>query len=530
MRVLTLVTAFCAAAAFSQAQDCDLIIRNGRIIDGAGNPWFYGDVAVAGGRIAAVGTLDPGAAAPRVIDAQGHYIAPGFIDVHTHCEDDLLRHPDAENFIRMGVTTIIMGNCGSSYPRLADAFTSQAVKGASPNYASLAGHNTIRQKIMGNVNGNPSTTEIAAMKDLVGQAMRDGAVGLSTGLIYTPGIFAKTPEIVALAAEAKKYGGIYATHMRSEGNNIFEAINEAITVGRETSIPVHISHFKIVSPKHFGESTRTIQMIEDARRGGLDVTADQYLYTASSTGITMMLPDWALEGTSSALLARLRDPVMRKKMIDDMIAERRDKAGRKDLSYARVANFRADASINGMNLLDLARKWRGSESWEAQNEVILDIVTSGGASMVYHSMSAEDVRRIAQWPLTMFGSDSGVRVPGEGMPHPRGYGNCARALAHFVRDTGLLRLEDAVRKMTSYPAQRFGFHDRGLLRPGCAADIVIFDLARVSDNSTFDKPHAYASGFTHVIVNGVPVIDDERATGQRPGKPLYGRGRTSQSR
>ncbi|MCX7717816.1 MAG: D-aminoacylase [Candidatus Sumerlaeaceae bacterium] len=503
----------------------DTIIRNGRIIDGAGNPWYRGDLAIREGRIAAVGWLDPASSATRVIDAADRYVTPGFIDVHTHCEGDLTSQPEAENFVRMGVTTIVTGNCGGSYLNLGDAFTSHAQRGIGLNMASLIGHNTVRREVMGNRNRAPTTTETEAMKALVARAMEDGAVGFSTGLIYTPGLYAKTPEIAELAAVAARYGGLYATHMRSEGLDILSAIDEALSVGLQAKIPVQISHFKIVAPKRHGQSTVTIGMVEEARRRGQDVTVDQYVYTASSTGLRSILPDAVQEGTTSEVIARINDPAQRQKIIDEMIEDKHTTAGRPDMSYAVVANFPADPSVNGMNLKEIALRYKNSDSWQAQMETVLDIVTSGGASMVFHSIDEGDLRRIAQYPFTMFASDSGVRTFGLGAPHPRGYGNNARVLAHYVRDEQVLRLEDAVRRMTSLPAQRFRFHDRGLLRPGAAADIVIFDLNRVQDRSTFDSPHAYAEGFDYVFVNGVAVIDDGILTRRLPGQILYGPGR-----
>lgn len=505
------------------AETYDTIVQNARIIDGTGNPWYKGDVAIKDGRIAALGNLDPASSAPRVIDAHGSYLTPGFIDVHTHCEDDLFKMPEAENFVRMGVTSIVMGNCGSSYLNLGEAFTSHTQVGMGLNVGSLVGHNPIRQKVMGNEARDPSTSEIAAMRQLVRKAMNDGALGLSTGLIYTPGIFSKTPEIVALAQEAALGHGIYATHMRSEGINVFASIEETLSIGRQCHMPVEISHFKVTAPKHFGASTRTLQMVEDARREGIDVTVDQYAYAASSTSISTMLPEWAVAGTRQEVQARLKDPATREKIIEGIIKERRDDSGRKDLSYARIASFRANPALNGKNLLEIAAMTKGGDtSWHAQADTVCDIMTSGGAGMVFYSMDEQDVERIAQYPNTMFGSDSGIRQFGQGMPHPRGYGNNARVLASFVREKKLLRLEEAVRKMTSLPAQRFGFLNRGVLRPGAAADLVVFDLDKVKDASTFEQPHAYAEGFDYVLVNGEPVIDAGKLTHKRPGTILYG--------
>lgn len=514
--LILLLPAFCASA-------FDTIIKNARLIDGTGAPWFRGDLAVEGGKIAAVGVLDDSATATHIIDARDHYVAPGFIDVHTHCEDDLLTMPAAENFVRMGVTSVITGNCGSSYTNLDEAFTSHTAKGIGINMATLLGQGSIRRKVMGNVHRDAHTTELQAMKDIVERGMRQGAVGMSTGLIYTPGTYTKTSEIAELAKVVGKYHGIYTSHMRSEGQNITEAIDEALTIGRTGKCPVEISHFKITAPRRFGQSTQTIQMVENARAAGQDVTVDQYVYTASSTGINTMMPDWANEGTSEAVKRRLNDPTSRSLIAKSIIDERRD-VGRPSMDYAHVTSFRADHSIDGMSLLEIAKKWKHSDSWEAQAEVVIDIIERGGCGMVFHSMDEQDVQNIARYPNTMFASDSGVREYGQGVPHPRGYGNNARVLARYVRDIKLLRLEDAIRKMTSLPARTFRFMDRGVLRPGMAADLVVFDLDRVEDPATFEAPHHYAEGFDWVLVNGQAVIADGKLTGARSGQILRGPG------
>lgn len=505
------------------AAQYDLIVRNGQILDGTGALPLSGDVAVRDGRIAALGRLDSTATASRVIDAQGQYVAPGFIDVHTHCENDLLEMPEAANFVRMGVTTIVSGNCGSSYTNLSEAFTSHTRTGLGLNLASLIGHNSVRRKVMGNAARDPSTTEIQAMTEIVSKAMRDGAVGLSTGLIYTPGTYTKTEEIKQLAREAARFGGLYVSHMRNEGSRISEAIEEALEIGRDAGCPVQISHFKISAPSRHGQTTITLKMVEDARENGQDVTVDQYVYTASSTSLSTMLPEWAVEGTSETVRQRLTDPATRERIIEEIIRDKKAQA-RKDLSYARVAWCRADPKISGLSILDLAKQWKGSDSWRAQAEVVADIMTSGGAGMVFHSMAEEDVRRIAAYPNTMFASDSGVREFGRGVPHPRGYGNNARVLSNYVRALNLLSVEDAVRKMSSLPARRFGLADRGVLRLGAAADLIVFDLSRVHDPATFEKPHAYAEGFDYVLVNGVPVVENGEVTGALPGQVIYGPG------
>jgi N-acyl-D-amino-acid deacylase len=509
------------APGIAQPVNYDTIIKNGRIIDGTGAAWYRGDVAIAGGKIAALGVLDVNSTASQVIDAADQYVAPGFIDVHAHCEGDFDNQPQAENFLRMGVTTVVTGNCGGSYLNLGDALTSLTSLPLGVNVGSFIGHNTVRRNVMGNEDRDPSTTEILEMRRLVSQAMTDGAVGMSTGLIYTPGTYSKTPEIIALAEEVAKANGIYVSHMRSEGDRVTSAIEEALTIGREAGLPVHISHFKITSPKRHGESSVTLGMVEAARQAGQDVTVDQYAYTASSTTIRTMVATEFVEGTSEEIQARMTDPTTRSLVIKDIVDSYRG-SGRENLNHARVASFRPDPSINGMSIYEIAKKWKGSDTWEAQAEVIVDIITSGSAGMVFHSLDEKDVQNIMLYPHTMVASDSGIRTMGQGKPHPRGYGNNARVLALYTRDLKVLRLEDAVRKMTSLPARTMRFMDRGVLRPGMAADVVVFDFEKVQDPATFEQPHAYAEGFTHVLVNGKPTIINGELTAERGGQVIYG--------
>jgi N-acyl-D-amino-acid deacylase len=521
---ITCALAITSSPAASTPPTYDTIIRDARIIDGTGAPWFRGDVAITSGTIAATGHLDQNATAPLIIDAHDRYVSPGFIDVHTHCEGDFDKHPEAENFIRMGVTTVVMGNCGGSYLNLADALTSISHIALGPNVATFIGHNTVRRAAMGNAARDPSTTELLEMRRLVAKGMADGALGLSTGLIYTPGTYSHTPEIVALAEEAAKAGGIYVSHMRNEGTKVTEAIKEALTIGREAHIPVHISHFKISSPKRHGESTITLGMVEAARAAGEDVTVDQYAYTASSTSLSTMMPDDAIAGTREEIQARLTDPTTRS-LLQRQIVDNYKTSGRPNLDYAKIASFRDDPTVNGMSILEIAKKWKHSDSWEAQADVILDMMTSGGAGMVFHSMDENDVQRIMAYPNTMFASDSSVREFGRGVPHPRGYGNNARVLGLYTRDLKVLRLEDAIRKMTRLPARTMRLTDRGILRPGMAADLVVFDLKNVSDPATFKQPHAYATGFDYVLVNGKAIINNGQLTAERGGQVLYGPGK-----
>lgn len=510
----------------AQAQ-FDLIIRNGRVIDGSGNPWYKADIGIRDGRIATIGALDP-RQGKRSLDAGGMIIAPGFIDGHTHSEGGLRRIPTADNFLFDGVTSIVTGNCGGSVVAIDSFFAELTNKGISINVATLIGHNTVRREVMRTAQRDPSPEELAAMEALVEKGMRQGAVGLSTGLIYIPGTYAKTSEVVALAKAAAKYDGIYASHIRNEGNDeqggVFAAIAEAIDVGRAAGIPVEISHFKVSSKRLWGQSKRTIGMIEKARAEGLDVTVDQYAYTASSTGLSVLLPSWALADGDSAMTRRLNDPKTRKKILEQMRHTIVDRNGRKNMSYAYVTRCEWDSTMNGRNISQINRLWKRRGTLRNELQTVLDMVEKGGAGMIYHTMSEEDVQRIMKYPYSMVASDAGVIQFGSGVPHPRGYGNNARVLAEYVRKKNVLRLEEAIRKMTSFPAQRYRLTDRGLIRPGMWADIVVFDEKTVADKATFQKPHAYSKGFAYVLVNGETVIDHGTHTGARPGKVLLGPG------
>jgi len=502
--------------------NCDILVRNGKIIDGAGNGWYYGDVAVKNGKIIAVGRQLNFTGA-KTIDATGLIVSPGFIDVHTHLESDETKDPTATNFILDGVTTCITGNCGSSntdigkYLRYIDSLK------LSINVATLIGQNDVRKQVMGRANRDATAEELEQMKNIVDKAMREGAVGFSTGLIYIPGTYTKTPEIVELAKVAAKYNGVYATHMRDEGDSVVFAINEALTVGREAKIPVEISHFKLSGQQNWGRSKETVPMIEAARKQGIEVTIDQYPYTASSTSISTLIPDEILADNQDSINARLQDPQTRKYVINSML-KRLKKRKLKHFSYAVVAFYKFDTTYNGKSIEQINLMKGNKHKKEKEAETIVDIMMHGGASAVFHGMSEDDVKRIMKYPFNMFASDASIREFGAGMPHPRGYGTNARVLAEYVRDQKVISLEEAIRRMTSLPAQKFQLHDRGLLAEGYAADIVVFDETNVKDVSTYDRPHAYSQGFKYVIVNGLLTVENEKPLGVRAGQALYGPG------
>jgi N-acyl-D-amino-acid deacylase len=506
--------------AISSVSEFDLLITHGRIIDGTGNPWTEGDIAIKDGRIASIGSISAGRAA-NIIDAKGMIVAPGFIDAHTHIEGGIEARPTADNFLHMGVTSVITGNCGGSMLPLGEWFSKLERSGVSINVGSLAGHNTIRHEAMkGDFDRAPTIEELQRMREMVAESMRDGAVGLSTGLEYVPGAYAKTDEIVELARVAASFGGLYATHMRNEDETVEQSIKESLEVGERARCPVEISHFKISSKKRWGASSVTVKMIEDARSRGQQVTVDQYLYTASSTGIGILFPSWIFEGGQEKLKQRLGDAATRARIKREMI-EKANRGGFKDFSFAYIANHSANASFNGKNISEISLEVRKKKSIEEEAEQAIDILLAGGAQMVLHKMSDEDVERIFRQPLTMIASDAGViDIDSRSAPHPRGFGNNARALRLYVREKKLIGLEEAIRKMTSLPAQTFGLWDRGLLRPGMAADLVIFDENRIGDAATFQQPKQYAVGIAYVLVNGQPVIEQGNHNGARPGRIL----------
>jgi N-acyl-D-amino-acid deacylase len=495
----------------------DLVITNATILDGTGSDAVKGSLGITDGRISAIGEVSTEGA--EVVDAEGRYVTPGFIDVHTHSEQvcDL---PEAENFIRMGLTTIITGNCGSSRTDLAVFFKEMEAARLTLNVGSLIGHNSVRNKAMGGMfRREPNEEQLTEMKRMVRQAMLDGAVGLSTGLIYLPGTFARTDEIVALAKVAAANDGVYASHIRYESYRIMEAVEEFLTVAREAKIPAELSHIKLSGPSAWGKTTEVLSALDKARASGMEITHDQYVYTASSTSLGQLIPDDAREGGRDAFKARLDDPKQKAEIVSDM-KQILSRSGRKSYDYAVIAQYKHNTAWNGLSVPAVTQKVRNSVSLDDQIEVVLDIERHGGASAVFHGMNEDDLRSFLKHPLTMIASDGNPRKLGDAVPHPRSYGNNARLLGRYVRDEKILTLPDAIRRMTSLPAKTFHLKDRGTLAVGSHADIVIFDLAKVTDPSQFDDPHHYATGFTDVIVNGEPVIRSGKLTDKRPGGPL----------
>jgi len=496
----------------------DVLITGGRVVDGSGSLWFAGDIGITNGRIARVGRLSA-ATATRRIDASGLIVAPGFVDPHAHARERLFDLPAAEGYLLQGITTVVDGNDGSSPLPLAPYLAQAEATSIAPNLALLVGHGTIREQVMGTANRRASLAELDQMKALVRQAMRDGALGLSTGLAYIPGNYATTEELVALSVVAREHGGIYVSHMRDEGGGVLDSVRESIRIGDEARIPVQISHHKVGGRRQFGQSVQSLALIEAARARGVDVTFDQYPYTASQTGLSLIFPRWAM--ADDGLQARLADPKARGEVKNGMLDFIDERFG-DDPSRIQLVRCSFDPSLSGRTIADLLKADGRPLTQSATADVIIDLQMKGGCSAIFHAYDEADVERLMRAPFGMVGSDGSLTRLGDGAPHPRAFGTYPRVLGRYVRERKVLTIEDAVRKMTSFPAARLGLADRGLLRAGMAADVTVVGAATIVDRSTFTDPHHYSEGVRYVLVNGTVVIDNGAHTGARPGRVLRG--------
>jgi len=524
----------------------DVLFRDGRIVDGTGSPWFRGDLAVEEGRIAAVGTVGSDADAAEEIDLEGRAIAPGFIDIHTHSDFTLPANRDAHSKVRQGVTLEVVGNCGTSAaPRYGAAaravenwfetkglgdvvdpsawesmaeYLDHLAEGVSLNVASLVGHGNVRAAVVGYDNRAPTADELEEMCAFVDEAMADGAVGLSTGLFYSPGSFADTDEVVELASVAADHGGFYATHMRSESDGLIDSVEETIGIGRRAGVPVQISHHKAIGPDNWGKIRYTLRRMELAReRDGVDVQCDQYPYVASSTSLGALLPTWAHDGGDDALLERLRDESARERIREELATDRNSSWDGVLVTNVRNPDLK---HTEGRTIAELAAR-EGEERDPA--DLLLDIVLEDGNHTMHvnFGMDEADVRTVMGHELTMVGSDgSSLRREGplgEGVPHPRNYGTFPRVLGHYAREEGVVSLETAVHMMTGQPAARMGLEDRGVLKTGARADVTVFDPETVAQVGDFLDPANYPDGIEHVLVNGEHVVRAGEHTGARPG-------------
>ena len=508
------------AACGGDEQKYDLLIAGGTVLDGTGAPGVRADVAVRGDRIVLVSeeslSWDD---AERVLDAREMVVAPGFIDLHAHL-DPLLRLPDAESAVRQGVTTGLGGPDGSSPLPLAPYIDSARTSGTGINVAFLVGHNEIRREVLGRADRAPTEEELARMRGMVAQAMGEGAWGLSTGLKYIPGAFAKTPEVIALARAAADSGGIYTSHLREEGLGLIEGVAEAIQIGREGDIPVILTHHKVVGKPMWGASVRTLAMVDSARADGVDVMMDLYPYTATYTGISVLVPAWAMAGGDSAFKRRVDDGVLRDSIFRGIVYNLENDRGGGDLSRVQFARVAWQKDLEGRTLQDWAEERGMRPDLRTGAELVIEAMQRGGASAIYHVLEEDDVERIMKHPQTMIASDGRLTQPGEGHPHPRWYGTFPRVLARYVRERSVLTLPEAVHKMTGQPAARLGLVDRGVLKEGSFADLVVFDPATVADQATFQEPHQYPDGIPYVIVNGAVAVDGGSYTGIRAGRVL----------
>ena len=502
-----------------------VILIGGAVYSGEDKEPVFADVGLTGDRISAIGDLSDYEADLR-LDVGGLAVVPGFIDIHNHAirtnpaRSGIFRWPDAENMIRQGVTTAIGGPDGGSPLPIEDDFAELEAAPSTVNFGTFVGHGSIRELIVGEDDRPATAIEMQRMRNEVEKAMKSGAFGLSSGLLYTPGNFAPTEEVIELAKVAGRYGGIYISHMRNEGRGVLDSIAETIRIGEEGELPTQITHFKVMGAPMWGKSVDAIAMIDAAIERGVDVTADQYPYAASSTGLTATFPRWSRDGDAATRNARLKDPIQRKKIREAIISNMINDRGGSDPATVALANCAWDPTLNGFNLAEVLKQRSIEVTIENAAELVMDLQMAGGCSAVYHAMSLQDVERIMQHPKTMVASDGGIIVPGVGAPHPRNYGAFARILGHYVRERELLSFQTAIHKMTRMPADRINLNDRGRIEVGAYADIAVLDPETVTDRATFKDPHQYAEGIHHVFVNGKAVLLNKEMTGRRPGRIL----------
>lgn len=530
----------------------DLLIKNAKLFNGCGGPWFRGDLAVKDGRISKIGKIAK-EEAKTVIDAEEKALSPGFIDAHSHADFVCATINDTTSKLTQGVTTEIVGNCGLSlapvrpetieelkqylapfipkdvkpswkWRSLGDWLDVIDGQGNSTNIAPLVGHGAIRIYAMGFEDRKPDAQEMAEMKKILAESMEDGAIGLSTGLIYPPGCFSDTDELAELCEVVAEYGGLYVTHMRNEGPELLQAVDEALEIGRRSGCAVHISHHKASGRQNFGLVSQSLRMLESARAEGIDVTCDVYPYTAGSTLISGLLPKWVHEGGVGNMLHRLKDPQMRQKIADELNS---DIPGWENLARGcgweniLICSCENEPSYEGKTIVEIASE-KGSTSEETLFDVILG--AEGKATIALFMIDENDCKAVLAHPLSMVGSDgfacsfSGVLAKGK--PHPRAFGTFPRVLGKFVREDGIMDLETALWKMTGFPAQRFGLKDRGFLKEGMAADLVLFDPQVIIDRATYENPHQPADGIEYVILDGKIVVDHKKHNGKIMGKTL----------
>ncbi len=525
----------------------DLVVRGAMLIDGTGGPPWRADIGVTGDAIAALGSISP-EQARRVLDASGLAVSPGFIDTHTHSDDSILRYPTADSRVRQGVTTEITGNCGSSAAPMSRAQAERRLEeprgpeggpfvwtdvrsyfnllektGMSVNHALLLGHGTVRQHIVGQEDRELTADELKQAIRMVEEALDQGVIGLSTGLEYVPGRFTPPEEIAALAHVVARRGGLYASHIRNEESALLEALDEAIRVGRLTGVRVQVSHLKAAGRPNWGKQDAALDLVESARRAGVNVLADAYPYAAYSTGLSIFMPGWALAGGWAELEKRLEDAADRARIRKELIGRVRRDPGDYELIVLSSVKSERNLPLVGKNMAQVAGSW-DMEPVDALIRLLQE--EEGAAGFIGHGMNEANVEKVLAHPLVMIGSDGYSIAPtgsaARTRPHPRSYGTFPRVLGHYRREKKLFDLPTAIRKMTGMPADQAGIRDRGRIARGMKADLVVFDADSIRDRSTFEDPHRYGDGICHVLVNGVAVVENGVHTGARPGRILRG--------
>jgi N-acyl-D-amino-acid deacylase len=535
---ITLTWACASVPRAPQPTHYDILITNARIVDGTGNPWYRGSVATIGDRIAYVGPSTPGLRAGRVIDARDQVVSPGFIDMLGHSEFQILRGPHAVSKITQGITSEITGEVHSAWPNVAlgeqpdpkypwrslgEYFRYLEKNGTAINLGTYVGTSSVREAVMGEVTRHPTDAEMKQMGALIDSAMRDGAVGVGTGLIYLPSTFFSTEELIALTKYATPYKGGYAAHIRSEGAGLLDAIRETIRIAAEAGTWAEIRHIK---SRSLEQMTQAVALIDSARKAGIDITADQYPYIASGTGLAAMLNTWVQEGGNDSLVMRLKDPAVRARLKAELGAD--SAQGIRTAARTMVNEVGADSlKIYEGKLLTEIAKMRGQDAYDAAFDILIG--DQGRTSAIYFSFNEDALRYAMKQPWVSVGQDAGAVSPDSTgqwreRGHPRGFGTFPRILGRYVRQDSVISLEFAIRKMTSLAAQRVGINDRGLLKPGMYADITVFDPATIIDRATFEQPSQLATGVSYVFVNGVPVVDNGQVTAGLPGRALRGAG------
>jgi len=498
----------------------DLVLKGGTIIDGNGSPGEKADVGIRNGKISFIGNIIE-SQADSILIVTDLIVAPGFIDMHVHL-DPIMRIPDVTSHVMQGVTTALGGPDGSSPWPFGDYLDSLDQMPLGMNVAYLIGHNTIRRNVMQMDNRAPTTGELDSMKKYVSDAMKDGAFGISTGLKYLPGAFSDVDEVIELSKIASIYGGIYTSHLREEGLGLIEGVREAILIGREANIPIVLTHHKAIGMPAWGKSKITLGMVDSARNAGIDVMIDQYPYTASYTGISVLIPAWARAGGQQEFIGRTEIQALKDSILAGIEFNILNDRGGGDLRRVQLARTPWDSTLSGKTLYDWAVREGLEPNAKTGAELVMRAQRTGGGTAIYHAMDDGDVDRIMQHPMTMIGSDGRPVAMGDGWPHPRWYGTFPRVLGHYVRERGVLDLPTAIKKMTSMPADRLGLANRGRVEAGKIADLTIFDPESIIDKSTFTDPHHYSEGIEYVIVGGVLTVFKGTMSLNRAGKVLRG--------